>query len=146
MSLTTLRILRLGKGRLYPRSQPRVGEWRLLAQRQDTSEQGFGKGLAKLRKNAGNSQQMLADEIGVSGHTIAYYERETELLPDLSAAPGLIADALLGITSKSESAKPDQGLRRRKHQVEKVSSCENRQNLELIDHVIQREQLRLAKD
>lgn len=121
-----------------------------MAQRKNTEEQGFGSRLAQLRKEAGYTQQELANEIGVSRRMVAYYEGETErpptkLLPDLAAALGLTTDAFLGVAPKKKAAKPDRRLQRRMQQIEKMNPREKRQVLQLIDAFIEREQLRSAK-
>lgn len=73
----------------------------------------FGKHLAQLRKDAGYTQQELADEIESSRRVIAYYETESthppaNLLVDLAKALNITTDELLGvkpIKQKAESRK-----------------------------------------
>ena len=121
-----------------------------MAKRRNGQEQGFGIRLASLRKEAGFTQNELAQELGVSRRMIAYYEGETErpptkLLPDLATALGLTTDALLGIAPQKKPAKPDRRIQRRMLQIEKMNAREKRQVLQLIDAFIERDQLRAAK-
>lgn len=110
--------------------------------------QDFGSRLAAFRKNAGFTQQELADEVGVSRRTIAYYETQTQhppttLLPGLAVALGVTTDDLLNVNGKSRKAKPmSNRLQRKFQQIEKLGAKEKRQAIQLLDMFIEREQLK----
>ena len=136
--------------RPYPRPRPDGEEWWRVPKRKNSQEQDFGARLSRLRKEAGYTQQELAQEIGVSLRMIAYYEGETErppttLLPALAEALGVTTDALLGVAAPQEAAKPDRPLQRRMQQIERMNPREKPQVLQLIGAFIEREQLRASK-
>lgn len=121
-----------------------------MPKRKNSQDQGFGTRLGRLRKEAGYTQQELAQEIGVSRRMIAYYEGETErppttLLPALAEALGITTDALLGVATLKKATKPDRRLQRRMQQIEKMNPRDKRQVLQLIDAFIEREQLRASR-
>jgi len=121
-----------------------------VLKRRNGQDEGFGARLSRLRKQAGYTQQEIAQEIGVSRRMIAYYEGETErppttLLPALAEALGVTTDALLGVSALKKVAKPDRRLQRRMQQIEKMNPREKRQVLQILDAFIEREQLRATK-
>lgn len=72
--------------------------------------QGFGNRLASFRKDAGFTQEQLAQKAGVSRRRIAYYEGETQhppttILPKLAVALGVSTDALFNVESGSPAEK-----------------------------------------
>ena len=101
-----------------------------------------GQRLAQLRKDAGYTQQELADEIGVSRRMIAYYETESEhppanLLVDLATALKVSTDELLGMkATKKKASQPDNRLVRRMQQIEKLPAKDKRQLIQVIDTFI----------
>jgi transcriptional regulator with XRE-family HTH domain len=136
--------------RLYPRLQQDGEEWWRVAKQKNNQDQSFGARLSRLRKEAGYTQQELAQEIGVSRRMIAYYEGETErppttLLPALAEALGVTTDALLGVAALKKATKPDRRLQRRMQHIERMNPREKRQVLQLLDAFIEREQLRASK-
>ncbi len=65
-------------------------------------EGGFGQRLARLRKDAGQTQSQLAEAVGATRRIIAYYEKESlnppaNLLHNLSSVLNVTVDELLGI-------------------------------------------------
>ncbi len=107
----------------------------------------FGKRLAQLRKEAGFTQQELADEIGVSRRVIGYYESESQhppanLLVDLTNALNVSADELLGLKPAKKVKIPDSRLLRRMQQIEKMSAASKRQIMQVLDTYIEVEQLK----
>jgi transcriptional regulator with XRE-family HTH domain len=97
---------------------------------------------------AGFTQEELAAEIGVSRRMIAYYEAESEypptvLLPKLTRALRISADALLGIAPIKRAAKPGNSrLQRRLQQIEQLGAREKRQIVQLLDTFLEREKLK----
>ena len=62
----------------------------------------FGKKLKELRKQAGMTQQQLADKLGITKSVVSYYELSErtpspEVLKDLALIFRVSADYLLGI-------------------------------------------------
>ena len=112
-----------------------------------------GKQLARLRKEAGYTQQELADEIGATRRMIAYYEAEsdhppTNLLVELARALKVTTDELLGLKAATvaKSKQPDSRLLRRMQQIEKLDAAKKRQVLQMIDTVIEHAQLKKATE
>lgn len=121
----------------------------LLSMTKQVNEQlaDFGKRLAELRKEAGYTQQELADEVGVSRRVIGYYESESQhppanLLVDLVNTLNISADELLGIKQLKRSKQPDSRLLRRIQQIEKLNPSKKRQLLQIIDTFIEAEELK----
>ena len=102
---------------------------------------GFGIRLAQLRKDAGYTQQQLADEIGASRRQVAYYEGESEhppasLLIALAQALNVSTDELLGMrVGRKKAATPavSTRLERRIKQIERMPPKPKQQLLGLID-------------
>jgi transcriptional regulator with XRE-family HTH domain len=111
---------------------------------------GFGARLAALRKEAGYTQQQLADEIGVSRRVVAYYEGETEhppasLLVDLAQALGRSTDALLGVSPTKNAARTgtiSTRWERRVRQIERLDARPKQQIMTFIDAILTAEQAR----
>jgi|CXWL01.1.fsa_nt_gi transcriptional regulator with XRE-family HTH domain len=102
----------------------------------------FGRRLARLRKEAGYTQQTLGAEVGISQRMMAYYEVQTShppahLLPALADALGLSVDELLGRRRRAKSQAPsNQRLMRQLQKVEKLPSHARRAVLEHIDGLV----------
>ena len=113
-----------------------------------TTEETFGKRLARLRKAAGYSQQDLAKEIGISQRMVAYYEGETDqpptaLLPLIAQALHTSTDELLGLRPvRKVKTRVDGRLARRLKQLEKLPPRERRQVVQVLDAFLEREQLK----
>jgi transcriptional regulator with XRE-family HTH domain len=110
--------------------------------------ESFGQRLARLRKEAGYTQQELAEEIGISRRMMAYYEGQTEhppaaLLPMLSNALQVSLEMLLGTAPAMRRAKStDSRLWRRFKQLEQLPSRERREVIKLLDVFLERERLK----
>ena len=70
----------------------------------------FGNRLKELRKQAGLTQQQLANQVGLSKTVISYYELHTripspEVLIKLASVFHVSADYLLGIEKKNRMRK-----------------------------------------
>lgn len=68
----------------------------------------LGKRLAKIRKEKGYTQQMLADALGVTQRVITYYEKESERIPAVKIAEiakifGMSTDELIGIAKEKQT-------------------------------------------
>lgn len=137
------------ENRLYPPKRSPIGPLSMPKQRSPQVD-GFGARLAALRKEAGYTQQQLADEIGVSRRVVAYYEGETEhppasLLVDLAQALGRSTDALLGVspTKKAgQTATISTRWERRVRQIERLDARPKQQIMTFIDAILTAEQAR----
>ena len=88
----------------------------------------LGQRIAKMRKEKGYTQQMLADAIGVTQRVITYYERESEdisaaKLADIARVLEITTDELLGLTEikKPKGAQKNAYLRRKLNTVEQFN-------------------------
>ncbi|MCB0256786.1 MAG: helix-turn-helix transcriptional regulator [Anaerolineae bacterium] len=120
-----------------------------MAKTTTDSTEGFGRRLAVRRKEAGYTQQELADEIGATRRMIAYYETEsdhppTSMLVNIARALNVTTDELLGLTpaAKGRSKQPDSRLLRRMQQIEKLDAATKRQVVQVIDTFIENARLR----
>ncbi len=108
----------------------------------------FGERLGKLRREAGYSQQELADELGVSRRMIAYYEKETAHPPSSFLVPlakllNVSADEILGIKPPQRTRpKRDERLWRRFHQIEKLPAKGRRALIGVIDTFLENAKLK----
>lgn len=109
----------------------------------------FRQRLAELRRAAGFTQVELAAELGISQRMVAYDESPAarppaNLLPQITAALGVMIDVLFGHSPKRKLAKQegDSRLRRRLLVIEKLGVTEKRQVLQVIDAFIERGQLK----
>jgi transcriptional regulator with XRE-family HTH domain len=109
---------------------------------------GFGRRLAQLRKAAGYTQVELAADIGVTQRVIAYYEGQTDhppttLLPAIAKALKISTDELLGTAPIKKQPKPrNTRLHRRLEQIHQLGIKEQRQVLQFLDALLERERLR----
>lgn len=112
----------------------------------DSEPKLFGALLRKLRKNAGLTQQELAQELGVSRRSVDYYERESHqppahLLAILAQVLNVTVDELLGIKPlKNETPKLGARLERRLRQIEKLNPKAKKQILQILDTFIEAKQ------
>lgn len=115
-------------------------------------QQGFGPRLARLRKEAGFTQQELAEQVSVSRRMIAHYEGHAELppavvLPRMAKALDLTMEELLGLESKARAGRPtDSRLWRRFKQLEKLPLQRRREVIKVLDMFLEREELRRAME
>ena len=120
----------------------------MMAKMMTEAPGAFGKRLAGLRKEAGLTQQQLANEVGATRRMIAYYEREsdyppTNMLTGLASALQVSTDELLGLTPhKAKNKQPDSRLLRRMQQIEKLDATTKRQVIQVIDTFIENAQLK----
>lgn len=113
------------------------------------TDESFGVRLARLRRQAGFTQQSLGEQIGLSQRMVAYYERQTSHAPDYLLATladllGVSLDELLGVkTSKPSTPQKtsNQRLWRRFRQIEKLPPRDRRQLLALVDAMLERHRL-----
>jgi transcriptional regulator with XRE-family HTH domain len=106
------------------------------------SLEGFGPGLAELRKARGLTQQELGERVGVSQRMMAYYEQEDAqppgaLLVELAKALEVTTDELLGVEPLREKVSAQQArIRKRLRQVEELPPADQRTILKLVDALV----------
>jgi transcriptional regulator with XRE-family HTH domain len=100
----------------------------------------LGKRLAKIRKEKGYTQQMLADALGVTQRVITYYEKESERIPAVKIAEiakifDMTTDELIGIAEekKPKGAAKNAYLKRKLKVVEQF----NKKDQKTITNVIE---------
>lgn len=111
----------------------------------------FGARLRRLRKAKGFTQVELAQAIGVSQPTVAYYENVDGVpggvqIVKLTEALGVGPEELLGLTFRRRRKTPEtpENIRlwRRLKQVETLPAPERRQVLQFIDALVERHALK----
>jgi len=114
----------------------------------------LGERLRRLRKARGFTQVELAQAIGVSQPTVAYYETEDGLpgathVLKLAEVLGASPEEILGLEKGRRKTEPESPenirLWRKLKQVERLSPTERRQVLQLIEALVERNQLRREK-
>lgn len=114
-------------------------------------KESFGKRLKSLRKEAGLTQQEIAQEIGVTRRIIDYYERESKQPPayfliGLARAFKMSVDELLGNKIlKCKAPKLRASLEKRLKQIETLNPKTKKQILQILDTFIEAENLRENK-
>ena len=113
------------------------------------TEEAFAKRLARLRKNAGFTQEQLAAELHVSRRRIAYYEAESDhppatLLPQLAHVLNTTVEELLcsETLKRKTRASLNPRLERRLKLIDALSPKPKQQLLSIIDTFIAAEQNR----
>lgn len=101
----------------------------------------FGKRLAAARRDAGFTQQELADRVGVTQRIVAYWERESvglkaEQLVALATALGTSVDALLGREAKPQRGGPSGRARRLFEQVGGLPRSQQTKILDTVETLI----------
>lgn len=101
----------------------------------------FGKNLARLRKQAGYTQQQLADEVGISRRMLVYYESQTKhpptnLLPDLAQALGVTADQILGLEPMEEVSPKNVHFWKQIRKAEDLPASDRRALLQVLDGLL----------
>ena len=105
--------------------------------------EGFGPGLASLRRAHGLTQAELGDAAGVSQRMIAYYEMESApppgpLLVALAQALTVTADELLVLTPCTTKTRPKTArLLKRLQKIEDLPPADQRTVLKLVDALVE---------
>lgn len=109
-----------------------------------TGRSPFGERLARLRKENGLTQEEFAEKIGISRRALAYYETETQKLPDgetvlrMANTLDISVDQILGakqIRRKRPSPK-EARLINKLRRVEKLPPNDQKAVLKYIDALI----------
>jgi transcriptional regulator with XRE-family HTH domain len=113
--------------------------------------QGFGELLTQARKAAGYTQQELADALGISRRMVVYYESQTApplavFVASVVKVLGVSADVLMGCEAGPAAAAPANAkLARRLVALESLPAATQRQALDMLDALIEREHLKQAQ-
>lgn len=94
---------------LVPRSKPEAA----------AAQETFGRRLARLRKEAGYTQQQLAEKLGISRRMLAYYEGQSQrppaaLLPRIAEVLSVPIDVLFGVQPLPAPAEQSQDRQSRR--------------------------------
>lgn len=106
--------------------------------------ESIGERLARIRKEKGLTQQMLADTIGATQRVITYYERESDSIPaskivEIVKTLGISSDELLGLIEekKPRGAQKNAYLKRKLELVEGFSKKDQKTIINMIDALAQ---------
>ena len=105
----------------------------------DLGEETLGQRLARLRKERGLTQQILADKIGIIRVIISDYERDKirphyEMIIRFALALEVTSDILLGLdTSQKSIKKPNLKIQQRLNKIEKLPPSQQRTLFQTID-------------
>jgi len=104
-----------------------------------TTNETFGKRLARIRKEKGHTQVELAQKVGIIQVLVSDYERDKlrphhNMIVRFAQALEISADELLGITSpKGNGNKPSLKILRRMKKIESLPSTKQKFLLKTID-------------
>ena len=102
----------------------------------------FGKRVARLRKQAGLSQQAVADELGIAQQTLAHYEvgrlrMPVSLLPKLAQLFGVPGDDLLGLTGTSAGKRrPTPKLQQQIERLHRLPKAKQKLVMQMLEGVL----------
>jgi transcriptional regulator with XRE-family HTH domain len=102
----------------------------------------LGSRIAQLRKEAGLSQQAVADELGIAQQTLAHYEvgrlrMPASLLPPLAQLFGVRGDDLLGLSSTASGKRgPTPKLQQQMERLHHLPKAKQKVIMEMLDGVL----------
>lgn len=101
----------------------------------------LGQRIAALRKEAGLSQQAVADELGIAQQTLAHYEVGTARMP-VSIVPafaklyGVDANDLLGLQSGTGKRGPAPQLQQKIERLSRLPKAKQKFVIEMLDGML----------
>ena len=104
----------------------------------------LGARVAQLRKQAGLSQQAVADELGIAQQTLAHYEvgrlrMPVSLLPKLAQLFGVPGDDLLGLTGTSAGKRgPTPKLQQQIERLHRLPKAKQKLVMQMLEGVLMR--------
>lgn len=102
----------------------------------------LGARVAQLRKQAGLSQQAVADELGIAQQTLAHYEvgrlrMPVSLLPKLAQLFGVPGDDLLGLTGTSAGKRgPTPKLQQQIERLHRLPKAKQKLVMQMLEGVL----------
>jgi transcriptional regulator with XRE-family HTH domain len=102
----------------------------------------LGSRVAQLRQQAGLSQQVVADQIGVAQQTLAHYEvgrlrMPVSLLPKLAVLFGVAGDELLGMTGAASGKRgPPPKLQQQIERLQRLPKAKQKLVMEMLEGVL----------
>lgn len=102
----------------------------------------LGARVAQLRKQAGLSQQAVADELGIAQQTLAHYEvgrlrMPVSLLPKLAQLFGVPGDDLLGLTGSGAGKRgPTPKLQQQIERLHRLPKAKQKLVMQMLEGVL----------
>ena len=101
----------------------------------------LGERIAALRKEAGLSQQAVADELGIAQQTLAHYEvgrarMPVSLLPAFAKLYGVDANELLGLQNGSGRRGPTPLLQKQIERLSQLPKTQQKVVMQMLDGVL----------
>jgi transcriptional regulator with XRE-family HTH domain len=102
----------------------------------------LGSRIAQLRRDAGLSQQAVADELGIAQQTLAHYEvgrlrMPASLLPRLAQLFGVRGDDLLGLSGTGSGKRgPTPKLQQQMERLHHLPKAKQKVVMEMLDGVL----------
>ncbi len=102
----------------------------------------LGARVAQLRKQAGLSQQSVADELGIAQQTLAHYEvgrlrMPVSLLPKLAQLFGVPGDELIGLTGTSAGKRgPTPKLQQQIERLHRLPKAKQKLVMQMLEGVL----------
>ncbi len=102
----------------------------------------LGRRVAQLRQEAGLSQQVVADHLGIAQQTLAHYEGgrlrlPVVLVPKLAQLFGVPTDALLGVPgARAGKRGPAPKLQHQLERLQRLPKAKQKLILELLDGML----------
>jgi transcriptional regulator with XRE-family HTH domain len=108
----------------------------------DLGNEAIGQRIARLRKERGCSQQVLAKKMGIVRILVSDYERgrirpHPEMVARFALAFGITTDELIGLKKSKENVKkPNLAIQKRMKKIEELPPAKQRVILQTIDAFI----------
>ncbi len=101
----------------------------------------LGERIATLRKEAGLSQQAVADKLGIAQQTYAHYEvgrarMPVSLMPEVAALFGVGADELLGLKNGIGKRGPTPLLQKQIERLNSLPKAQQKVVMKMLDGVL----------
>ncbi len=108
----------------------------------DLGKETIGQRIARLRKERGLTQELLANKIGIVRVLVSDYERDRirphpEMIARFALAFGITTGELIGLESSNGSGKkPNLAIQKRMRKIEELPQAQQRVILQTIDAFI----------
>ena len=108
----------------------------------DLGNETIGQRIARLRKERGYTQELLAKKMGIVRVLVSDYERDRirphpEMIARFAVAFGITTDELIGLKpSNGKGKKPNLAIQKRMRKIEELPKAQQRVILQTIDAFI----------